>query len=386
LSEPRTRSSVNAGRSPAAIVLIGLLGLGGIVYLLWPKPPLVEHLARSEAGSAWQLRVDRALLRGPSMGTSFTVVLSGPALGWDRAALGRLQTEIDAELQAVNAEMSTYLVDSELSRFNRAPAGKPVVVGPNLLEVVRLAKQVSAQSNGAFDVTVGPLVDAWGFGPGGHRGDPDADERSAPTPERIAELQVLVGDAKLELDAGASTLRKRVPGLQVDLSAIAKGHGCDRVAAVLEAAGHHDYMVEIGGELRLSGANPGGEGWAVAIERPTADAVGVQAVHSMFELTDVAVATSGDYRNYWTRGETRYSHTIDPRTGRPITHALASVTVVHPESAALADAWATALDVLGPDEGLALAERLDLAAYFLVRTDTGFEVRASAGFGPYLDP
>lgn len=379
MTQPRTHSSVNAGRSPAAIVLIGLLGLGGLAYLLWPKPPLVERLARSEDGSQWELRPDRALLRGPTMGTDFTIVLPGPSANWDRTQLERLQTQIDAELEAVNAEMSTYLVSSELSRFNRAPVGKPVEVGPALLEVVRLAKQVSEQSNGAFDVTVGPLVDEWGFGPG------DRTERAEPTPERIAELQAWVGDAKLELDVEAKTLRKLAPGLQVDLSAIAKGHGCDRLAAVLEAAGHHDYMIEIGGELRLRGRNPSGDGWAVAIERPTGDIAGVRAVHTILEITDVAVATSGDYRNYWSSGETRYSHTIDPRTGRPITHALASVTVVYPESAALADAWATALNVLGPDEGLALANRLDLAAYFLVRTDTGHEVRASAAFEPYLD-
>jgi thiamine biosynthesis lipoprotein len=367
--EPRPRP-----RNPAALLVIGLLGLAGIVWLLWPKPPLVEHLARSEAGSAWELRVDRALLRGPSMGTQFTIVLPGRSADWDRASLEQLQVQVDAELAAVNAEMSNYLVDSEISRFNRAPAGKSVEVGANLLEVVRLAKQVSAQSNGAFDITVAPLVEAWGFGP---RTDP---ERSIPTPERIAELQALVGDAKLEIDLAAGTLRKLAPGLRIDLSAIAKGHGCDRVAAVLEGAGYRDYMIEIGGELRLSGANPSGEGWAVAIERPTADAAGVHAVHAMFELTDVAVATSGDYRNFWSQGETRYSHTIDPRTGRPITHSLASVTVVHPDSAALADAWATALDVLGPAEGGAMAENLELAAYFLIRTDTGFEVRMSTAF------
>jgi thiamine biosynthesis lipoprotein len=377
-SPPRTQSSVNAGRSPAAIVLIGLLGLGGLAYLLWPKPPLVERLARSEVGSQWEVRPDRALLRGPTMGTDFTIVLPGKSADLDRAELERLQAQIDAELAAVNAEMSTYLVSSEISRFNRAPVGKLVEVSPHLLEVVRLAKQVSEQSNGAFDVTVAPLVDEWGFGP-------DKSERTEPTPERIAELQAWIGDAKLELDTAAGTLRKQVAGLRVDLSAIAKGHGCDRVAALLEAAGHDDYMVEIGGELRLRGQSPSGEGWTVAIERPTGDVAAVRTVHTMLELTDVAMATSGDYRNYWTQGSTRYSHTIDPRTGRPITHALASVTVLVPESAALADAWATALDVLGPDEGLALANRLDLAAYFLVRTEAGFEVRASAAFQPYLD-
>lgn len=384
-NQPRTQSSVNAGRSPAAIVLIGLLGLGGLAYLLWPKPPLVERLARSEVGSQWELRPDRALLRGPTMGTDFTIVLPGASADWDRTKLARLQAQIDAELEAVNAEMSTYLVNSELSRFNRAPVGKPVEVGPHLLEVVRLAKQISEHSDGAFDVTVGPLVDAWGFGPGDENERTEPTEPSEPSPERIAELQAWVGDAKLELDVAAGTLRKLVPGLRVDLSAIAKGHGCDRVAALLEAAGHHDAMIEIGGELRLRGSGPSGEGWAVAIERPTGDIAGVRVVHTILEITDVAVATSGDYRNYWSSGSTRYSHTIDPRTGRPITHALASVTVVHPESAALADAWATALDVLGPDEGLALADRLDLAAYFLVRTDSGFDARASGAFEPYLD-
>jgi thiamine biosynthesis lipoprotein len=373
---------VNAGRSPAAIVLIGLLGLGGMVYLLWPKPPLVEHLARTKAGSAWELRPDRAVLRGPTMGAGFTIILpagpAGPPKGWDRLALESLQKQVDAELAAINDEMSTYLVSSEISRFNRAPAGKWVAVGPSLLEVVWQAKRVSAQSHGAFDVTVAPLVAAWGFGP-------DRAERREPTPERIAELQVQVGDDKLEIDRKTRSLRKQAPGLEVDLSAIAPGHGCDRLAGLLEAAGHVDYMIEIGGELRLRGKNPKGEGWAVAIERPTADVAGVRAVQAMLELTDVAVATSGDYRNYWSEGEQRYSHTIDPRTGRPITHALASVTVLHPESAALADAWATALNVQGPDEGLATAEQLGLAAYFLVRTDTGFEVRTTAAFRESLD-
>jgi thiamine biosynthesis lipoprotein len=282
------------------------------------------------------------------MGTDFTIVLPGPSDGWDRAELERLQAQIDAELEAVNAEMSTYLVSSELSRWNRAPAGKPVEVSPHLLEVVRLAKQVSERSGGAFDVTVGPLVDAWGFGAAGQAaqaGQADRSERTEPTPERIAELRATIGDAKLELDPAAGTLRKLVPGLRVDLSAIAKGHGCDRVAALLEAAGHYDYMIEIGGELRLRGQNHRGEAWAVAVERPTGDFAGVRSVHTILELTNVAVATSGDYRNYWTSGSTRFSHTIDPRTGRTITHDLASVTVVHPDSAALADAWATALDV-----------------------------------------
>jgi thiamine biosynthesis lipoprotein len=366
---------VKGGRSPVSIVLIGLLGLAGMVYLICPREPAVEHGVASDAGSAWELRADKAVLRGPTMGTTFSVVIAGESL--ELPALERLQVEIDAELATVNAEMSTYLEDSELSRFNTAPAGEPFAASEHLLEVVELAKQVTRASGGAFDVTVGPLVDAWGFGP-------EVSDRVELSDAQIATLRERVGDSKLELDREAQTLRKTVAGLHVDLSAIAKGHGCDRVAAAVEAAGYANYMIEVGGEVRVCGSNPAGEPWRVGIERPTADAAGSRAVQAILRVSDVAVATSGDYRNYWEREGVRYSHTIDPRTGRPITHRLASVTVVHPQSAALADAWATALNVLGPDEGLALAEQLDLAVYFLVHTDAGFEVRTSSGFSAYL--
>lgn len=370
---------MNAGRSPAAIVLVGLLGLLGIVWLVWPKAPLRETLDESGAGSRWVVEPGKAVLQGPTMGTQFTVVLPlAGADAVDRAALAELQAAIDAQLQAVNAEMSTYLPDSELSRFNARAAGEAVEVSDHLFEVVRLADQVHRRSGGAFDVTVGPLVDAWGFGPS------EPEVRIELDDARIAELRTRVGGDKLELDAARQTLRKRVDGLRVDLSAIAKGHGCDRVAAVLEAAGHDRYLVEIGGEVRVRGENPDGEAWAVGVERPTADAAGERVVQQVLRVRDVSVATSGDYRNYRERDGVRYSHTIDPRTGRPITHALASVTVIHRESAALADAWATALNVLGPDEGQAVAEREGLAAYFLVRTQAGFEVRTSSAFASII--
>ncbi|KIG13232.1 Thiamin biosynthesis lipoprotein ApbE [Enhygromyxa salina] len=371
VGEQQTKS----GRSLTSVVLIGLLGLGGMVYLLWPRQPAVERSAISEAGSAWELRADKAVLSGPTMGTRFNVVIAGDSLRLD--ALEPLQAQIDAELVAVNAEMSTYLADSELSRFNATDASEPIHASAHLLEVVGLAKQVNHQSGGAFDVTVGPLVDAWGFGP-------DPGTRTELNDAQIATLRERVGDAKLELDANAKTLRKTVDGLHVDLSAIAKGHGCDRVAARVDAAGYANYMIEVGGEVRVRGSNPEGDPWRVGIERPTADAAGSRAVQAILRIRDAAVATSGDYRNYWERDGVRYSHTIDPRTGRPIAHRLASVTVVHPESAALADAWATALNVLGPEQGLALAEQLGLAAYFLVRTDAGFEVRTSSAYAAYL--
>jgi FAD:protein FMN transferase len=376
MGEMRTESRVNHGRSPAAIVLIGLLGLAGLVWMLWPKPPRVEQGALSEAGSRWVVEPGRAVLAGSTMGTSFSVVLSTEGK-LDVDDLVGLQGAIDAELIAVNRQMSTYLADSELSRFNRDPGPEPFAVSRELVELVALAKQVSADSEGAFDVTVGPLVDAWGFG-----AESDGERRELDAVE-ITALRGVVGDAKLRVDRAARTLAKQVPGLRVDLSAIAKGHGCDRVGAVVEAAGWTDYMVEIGGEVWARGDNPDGEAWKLGVERPSGDAAGDRVVQAIVRVRDAGVATSGDYRNYWERDGVRYSHTVDPRTGRPITHTLASVTVIHPESAALADAWATALSVLGPEQGPALAERLGLAAYFLIRVGEGYEARATPAFAGY---
>lgn len=373
-TEPRTHSRVNAGRSPAAILLIGLLGLAGMIYLLWPKPPAIQHGELSEAGSVWKIETGRAALTGPTMGTGFTVMLAGE--DFEPARLAQLQAEIDAELAAVNAEMSTFIEDSELSRFNRFAPAQDFAASAHLFEIVALAKQVSEQSGGAFDVTVGPLVDAWGFGP-------DPREHRELNDAEIHRLQAVVGDDKLEVDPATGSLRKTVAGLRVDLSAIAKGHGCDRVATVIDAAGYENYMVEIGGEVWAQGSSPSGEAWKIGVERPTGDANGSRAVQSIVKVSNVGVATSGDYRNYWEQDGVRYSHTIDPRTGRPITHKLVSITVVHPESTALADAWSTALNVLGPIEGPALAEQLGLAAYFLVRTDSGFEAHSTPSFAAY---
>lgn len=359
----------------AAKLILALLGLAGMLYLVWPRSPVIERSQPSAAGSTWQIEQGRALLSGPTMGTSFNVVLVGEQ--FDQQQLAELQAAIDAELQAVNDEMSTYQADSELSRFNASPAQQDFQASPHLFEIVALAQQIGEQSGGAFDVTVGPLVDAWGFGPGDR-------ELRVLSEQELAELREVVGHDKLILDRAKQTLRKTVPGLRVDLSAIAKGHGCDRVAALLEAGGWQNYMVEIGGEVWARGSNPKGEPWKVGVERPTADASGSRVVQAVVGVRDAGVATSGDYRNYWERDGVRYSHTLDPRTGRPVVHELASVTVVHPESAALADAWATALNVLGTAEGLALAEQRGLAAYFVVRTEAGFAVRSSSAFAPYL--
>jgi thiamine biosynthesis lipoprotein len=365
---------IRAGFVFALKLMLALGGLVGMVWMLWPKPPIRQTLPASEAGSSWLVERHRAVLTGPTQGTSFTIVLSGEQ-PIDR--LETLQTAIDAELAHVDELMSTWRDDSELSRFNAAPANQPFAVSPELIEVVELAQQISERSGGAFDVTVGPLVEAWGFGTA------KSEQHVEPSEATLAELRGKVGYRELLVDRQANTLTKRIEGLQVDLSAIAPGATADRVAAILDAADVTDYMIEIGGEVRSRGDNPQGEGWKIGIEEPS-DAADARVAQAILRVHDAGVATSGDYRNYWEKDGVRFSHTIDPRTGRPIAHTLASVTVVH-ETAAQADGWATALNVLGPDEGLELAIDLDLAAYFLVRTDTGFEVRSTPAFDR-IDP
>jgi thiamine biosynthesis lipoprotein len=254
--------------------------------------------------------------------------------------------------------MSTYRDDSELSRFNRFAANEPFPVAPETLEVFRIAREVSDLSGGAFDVTVGPLVAAWGFG---------ATDR-VPAPPSAAEITALrarVGFDRIEIDPGAGTLTKTRADVESDLSAIAKGYAVDQVAAALRELGHGNFLVEVGGEVRAGGRRLDGALWRVAIEKPDS---ALRGIYEVVSLRDVALATSGDYRNYYEVGGRRISHTIDPRTARPIDHTLASVSVLHAD-AVHADALATALNVLGPEAGYALAEREGLAAYFLVRRD-----------------
>ncbi|MFV8756461.1 FAD:protein FMN transferase [Nannocystaceae bacterium ST9] len=357
------------GFALALKLMLALGGLLGMVWMLWPKPPLRQTLEVSEAGSRWLVERHRAVLSGPAQGTSFTIVLSGEH-AIDR--LAAIQIQIDDELAAIDLAMSSWRADSELSRFAAAPAGQPFAVSARLLEVVVQSQQLAEASGGAFDPTVAPLVEAWGFGTakGGEHVEPSA--------ATLAELRERVGWRKLIVDREAGTLTKSIEGLRLDVAAIAPGYSADRLAAILDAEGLHDYMIELGGEVRSRGDNPEGEGWKIGIEAPS-DADGARIVQTILRVHDAGVATSGDYRNYWEKDGVRFSHTIDPRTGRPIAHTLASVTVVH-ETAALADGWATALSVLGPDEGLELAARIDLAAYFLIRRAEGFEVRTTPAF------
>jgi thiamine biosynthesis lipoprotein len=295
---------------------------------------------------------------GSTMGTVYSVKVAAPDLPAESRQV--IRRAIEGRLDRVDRLMSTYRADSELSRFNRHRANEPFPAAPETLDVFRVAREVSELSGGAFDVTVGALVTAWGFGA--------TDRNPAPPPEaEIARLRALVGFEWIEIDEDAGTLTRTPPGAVCDLSAIAKGYAVDRVAAALRELGYGDFLVEIGGEVRAQGRRPDGAFWRVAIETPDSEPRGVFEVGG---LRGIALATSGDYRNYYEVGGRRISHTIDPRTGRPVEHALASVSVLHSD-AVYADALATALNVLGPEAGYALAEREGLAAYFIVRQEDG---------------
>ena len=305
-------------------------------------------------------------LVGSTMGTTYSVKLIAPGNDIDR---DRLQTRIDETLAAVDQLTSTWRDDSELSRFNANQSTDWIEVSAEFCETIESALSIGRQSDGAFDITVGPLVNLWGFGPDGQRREP-------PDDAALDKVMANVGYEGITTRCEAPAVRKRSSGMYIDLSGWAKGYGVDRLAAVLDDFRLKDYLVEIGGELRVRGRNAEGRKWAIAIEAPSTT---TRRPHSVLRLTDTSVATSGDYRNYFDHDGKRYSHTIDARTGRPVTHDLAAVTVIS-DTAAYADAMATALLVLGPDAGLTLAEDLGIAGYFLVRNQAGIKELTTSSF------
>lgn len=304
------------------------------------------------------------LIAGPTMGTTFNVkAVTGDLSETHRERLTQLIGEV---LDDVDAHMSTYRQDSEIERFNRGDV-QPFAASQDLLEVVAEAQRVAMLTGGAFDITVGPLVDIWGFGPSGATETPDE--------KMLQELAAVTGFEQLEVDVASGTLRKARADCRIDLSAIAKGFAADRVSEMLVRQDLPHHMVEVGGEVRALGSNGSGQVWRIGVERPSSLGRSVQLV---VPLNDLSLATSGDYRNFFERNGVRISHTIDPRTGRPISHNLASVSVIH-ASCMTADGLATALSVLGPDEGFELAERQNIAAYFLVRVENDlFEERQTS--------
>ncbi len=307
----------------------------------------------------------RATVNGPTMGTRWSVSVDADAT----VDLQALRQDLAAAVQQIDAQMSPWKPESDLLRLNRAPVDAWVDLPFDMLEVLACAMDIHRQSAGAFDPCVGALVDAWGFG--AMRDAPDAE--AIHTARQAPPCPMSAG---LEIDRPAGRARKRA-AVQLDLCGIAKGYAVDRMAAVLQQHGMQHTLAAIDGELRAVGAQASGAPWAVALESPD---VGQRAVRGVIELQDLAVATSGDYRHYLNVGDARLAHTMDARRGAPVNNAVASVTVLAP-TCMEADAWATALLVAGPGEGLAMAQRRGLEALFLLRGPEGLVEMGLGRFG-----
>lgn len=277
---------------------------------------------------------------------------------------------VEDRLAHLLSVFSTYDSTSELSAINRYAddlAGKKITVSGDLMSVLRDAEHVYRYSIGRLDVTVGPLVNLWGFGPNPHD--------IVPSKVEVQALLDGIGMNRLTLSPDTLEIEMSTP-LYIDLSSVAKGWAVDDIGLLLEAMDITDYLVEIGGEVRVRGKKPDAD-WMIAIERPVM-ALG-QSAQKILAPGNMAVATSGDYRNYFEQGGQRYSHTIDPLTGYPVRHALTSVTVIMP-TCSLADAWATALNVAGPEAGMAMAEANDLPVYMIIRDGEGYREEFSTSF------
>lgn len=320
-------------------------------------------------GCAPDAERDFVQLEGETMGTTYHITLVTDEQPLRAKDFTELQAAVDTELLLINQHMSTYIPDSEIMKLNGAEVDEWLYVSEPLRQVLEISQAISRKSNGAFDITVGPLVDAWGFGPGR-----PVDHQ--PAPEVIRKAKAVVGYQYLELTGHQV---RKTAAIHLDLSAVAKGYGVDWIATFLDARGFQHYMVEIGGELRLKGLNAKGKPWRIAIERPEA---WQGSVHKAIAISDRGMATSGDYRNYLELDGKRFSHTIDPKTGYPIDHNLASVTVIAATSAE-ADAWATAINVLGDEKGMAVAQKENLAVYMIVKDGDHFTDRSSEAFAAY---
>lgn len=312
-----------------------------------------------------------ATITGETMGTTYTIHVADVPEGETPRTLKKA---VDEALELVNAQMSTYRPDSELSRFNASDSTDWFPVSDATVMVVEESLRISRESGGAFDVTVMPLVNLWSFGP-------EARPDEVPSEEELAERRTHIGYEKLEVRNDPPALRKSDPRLAVDLSAIAKGYGVDVVADLIEVRGVTDYMVEIGGEVRTKGTKTNGEPWRIGIERPLSDR---RAVEKVVALSGDSMATSGDYRNYFEQGGVRYSHTIDPRTGRPIKHTLVSASILTP-SCMTADGYATTVMVLGPQEGYDWLVERGVAALLIVKVGNKFVEKPTPAFEAKFD-
>lgn len=307
------------------------------------------------------------------MGTTYSITLINPPKGLVQVQLQQL---VDQRLKSINQVMSTYIDDSEIMNFNRGPVNEWIKVSPQLFEVVELSQHISVLSSGQFDITVGPLVELWGFG---------KNSRSQiPSDEKILSAMALVGWQNLTLSQENKSLNKAV-ALNIDLSAVAKGYAVDQLTELLSERNVQNFLVEIGGEMKVQGLNRKQEPWRIGIEIPS---LIQKRAQQLVLLSNQAIATSGDYRNFFEEEGVRYSHTINPVTGRPVKHNIASVTVVA-ETAAQADALSTALNIMGEEDAMALAESKNLAAYFILydnRSEAQYRIEYTKAFQALLPP
>lgn len=310
-------------------------------------------------------------LSGQTMGTTWSVVMLPNSDGPDANNLKQL---LQKRLDQINSLMSTYDPTSEISRFNDQISTDWFAISADTMQVIELSQAISSLTGGAFDISVGPLVELWGFGVA-ERGE------TIPSEDQIKKLLAQVGYENIRLHREPVTISKQVPELRIDLSAVAKGYAVDALAEILEQQGFRNYLLEVGGELQISGHRGDGTPWQIAIEKPSE---GVREVATIFPLTNTALATSGNYRNFYMEEGQRYSHTIDPVSGKPVRHKLASVTVLD-QTCARADALATALMVLGEEKGRLLCEKNQIAAYFLIHEKASMAVYASPAFQQFVE-
>ena len=307
------------------------------------------------------------LINGFTMGTTYSIKIKTADAVVNQE---KIRADIEKILLEINQKMSTYIVDSELSVINFSNSLDSNLISDDLFKVISHANTISKTTNGAFDITVGPLVNLWGFGP-------NKSENKIPSNEEIELIKKNIGYKKIYLNKETTSIKKLHPDLYVDLSGIAKGFAVDKIALYLNSYNLENYLVEIGGELIAKGTNEDNEVWQIGIENPNNN------VAKIIGLKDIAMATSGDYRNYFEKNGVRYSHTINPNTGKPIKHKLASVTVLD-KTAMNADALATAFMVLGPAKTIELANELKIGVYLIIKNDENFYEEYNEYFEPFI--
>ncbi|PCI66304.1 MAG: lipoprotein ApbE [Piscirickettsiaceae bacterium] len=308
---------------------------------------------------------------GETMGTTYHIKISSES---NQESIALLKQGVDELLVGVNQIFSTYIATSEVSKFNKNRSIEASKQSMALISLLEEAFRISNMTDGAYDVTVGPLVNLWGFGP-------EFKEEDVPSEQEILDTLKNIGYTKVVLDADRQTIKKLNPRIYIDFSSIAKGYGVDQVASYIEAKGYVNYMVEIGGEMLVRGINEEQTKWRIAVEKP--DASG-RSIHRIINVTDTAIATSGDYRNFFEKGGMRFSHTINPKTGKPVQHDLAAVTVLADKSMT-ADAWATAFMVLGGKKGYDLAIENDIAVLFLIKEGDNLKEMMTPSFKAELN-